>query len=284
MPKGDGALEQYFILDTQVIIRALIIAVFTFALTQIVQRVRRHLRARWVEREQEPGRRGRLATMISVSMTTLDGIIVISGLISLLITLGINMTPILASLGVVGLAFSLGAQALIKDFLAGMVILLENQYAIGEEIQAGPVRGVVEEISMRATRVREYNGRLNILPNSEVRVVANASRDWMRAIVDINLPYSADLQHAQEVLKAAAVRCAEDAEVKPLLQDPPEVAGWNSLFDWAVQIRLSARTQPGKQYAVQVALRRFAIDALNQAGIPVALPSAPGGESPAPRP
>ncbi len=276
-------MEKYFLLDTQVIIRALIIAVFTFALTRIVQRIRTHLRARWVEGEHEPGRKGRLATMISVSMTTLDGIIVISGLISLLITLGINMTPILASLGVVGLAFSLGAQALIKDFLAGMTILLENQYAIGEEIQAGAVRGVVEEISMRATRVREYNGRLNILPNSEVRVVANASRDWMRAIVDINLPYSADLQHAQEVLKSAAARCAEDPEIQPLLLDPPEVAGWNSLLEWAVQIRLSARTLPGKQYAVQVALRRYAIDALIQAAISVALPTATGAESPAPR-
>lgn len=259
-------------LDVQVLIRALIIVFFTFVLTQIVRRLQKHLHRRLVEREQEPGRKGRLATLISVSMTTLNGIIVICGLISLLDTLGINMTPILASLGVVGLAFSLGAQALIKDILAGMAILLENQYTIGEEIQVGAVRGVVEEISMRATRVREYNGRLNILPNSDVRVVANASRDWMRAIIDLNLPYNVDLQKAVETLKSAANRCAADEEIKPLLLDPPEVAGWNSLSDWAVQIRLSARTQPGKQYTVQIALRRYAVEALQQAGIPVALP------------
>lgn len=266
--------------DVQVLIRALIIVIFTFILTQIVCRLQKHLHHRLVEREQEAGRKGRLATLISVSMTTLNGIIVICGLISLLDALGINMTPILASLGVVGLAFSLGAQALIKDILAGMAILLENQFTIGEEIQVGAVRGVVEEISMRATRVREYNGRLNILPNSEVRVVANASRDWMRAIVDLNLPYSADLQKAVETLKSAANRCAEDGEIAPLLLDPPEVAGWNNLSDWAVQIRLSARTQPGKQYAVQIALRRYAVEALQQAGIPVALPAA-GGNLPA---
>jgi small conductance mechanosensitive channel len=265
-------LEEKFILDTQILIHTLIVVILTFALIQVVQLLRKHLRRRLVESEQEPGRKGRLATMISVSTTSLDAIIVISGLISLLSALGINMAPILASLGVVGLAFSLGAQALIKDFLAGMVILLEDQYTIGEEIEVGDVHGVVEEISMRATRVREYSGKLNILPNSEVRIVANYSREWMRAIVDINVPFTADLQQALEALKSAAAHCAEDEAIKPLLLDPPGVAGWNSLSDWAVQIRLSARTKPGKQYTVQIALRQYAIESLQKAGIPIALP------------
>lgn len=262
-----------FFLDVQVLLRCLFLVIFTFVLTQIVQRVKNVLHRRWVEREMDAARKGRIATSISVGVTTLDGIILIGAFISLLDILGIDMTPILASLGIVGLAVSLGAQALIKDFLAGLTILTEHQFAIGDEIKVGAVRGDVEEISMRATRVREYNGLLHIFPNSEVRIVANASREWMRAIVDINLPYSADLHQAYEVLKFAAQRCAEDEQMKPLLLEPPEVIGWNGLSDWAVQIRLAARTLPGKQYAVQTTLRRDAIDALDQAGIPLALPT-----------
>lgn len=267
-------MEPPFYLDLQVLIRSLIIVVFSFVLTQIVIRIKKHLQMRLAKRDMEPSRKGRLATSISVIATTLNGVFIIGGLISLLTTLGIDMTPILASLGIVGLAFSLGAQAMIKDFLAGVAILTEDQFAIGDEIKVGAVRGVVEEISMRATRVREYNGLLNILPNSEVRVVANASREWMRAIVDLNLPYSADLHLAYETLSAAAAKCAEDEAVKELLLDPPEVVGWNGLSDWAVQIRLTARVRPGKQYAVQIALRKYAIDSLNQAGISIAIPNA----------
>ncbi len=276
-------MEKILALDLQVLVRSLIIILFTVALTQIVQAAKRHLHARLIQQDMEASRRGRIVTSISVSVTTLNGILIIGGLISLLTTLGIDMTPILASLGIVGLAFSLGAQSLIKDFLAGLTILTENQFAIGDEIKIGAVRGTVEEISMRATRVREYNGLLHIFPNSEARLVANGSRDWMRAIVDINLPYSADLHQAVSILQEAAQTCGESEAVKPWLLDPPEVAGWNSLSDWAVQIRLTARTLPGKQYGVQSALRRCAIEALAQAGIAIALPLALAGDQPAAR-
>lgn len=265
-------MEKFLTLEIQALIRSLIIIIFTVAITQIVQAAKRHLHARLIQRDMDSSRKGRIATSISVSATTLNGILIIGGLISLLTTLGIDMTPILASLGIVGLGFSLGAQALIKDFLAGLTILTENQFAIGDEIKIGAVRGTVEEISMRATHVREYNGLLHIFPNSDARLVANASRDWMRAIVDINLPYSADLRQAVSILQEAVKTCGESEAVKPWLLDLPEVAGWNSLSDWAVQIRLTARTLPGKQYAVQSVLRRCAIEALTQAGIAIALP------------
>lgn len=263
-------MEQPLVINLQVLIRSLIIVIFTVVLTQIVQRIRKFLHANLLKREMDPSRKNRIATSISVIVTTLNGVFIIGGLISVLTTLGIDMTPILASLGIVGLAFSLGAQALIKDFLAGLAILTENQFAVGDDIKVGTVSGTVEEISMRATRVREFSGLLTVLPNSEVRVAANASREWMRAIVDLNLPYSADLHLAHKALVGAAAQCAADETVKDLLLDPPVVTGWNGLSDWAVQIRLAARTLPGKQYAVQVALRKYAIDALNQTGIPIA--------------
>lgn len=266
-------MKQPLLMDIQILLRVLIVIIFTFFLTQIVQLIKKRLARNWVERENDPIRKRRIATSLSIGITTLNGVIIIGGSVSLLAVLNINITPILTSLGLVGLALSLGAQALIKDFLAGMTILTEQQFSVGDEIKVGAVRGLVEEISMRATRVRDYSGLLYIFPNSEIRIVANASRDWMRAIVDINLPYSADLFQAKEVLKAAAARCAEDKDIKPLLLNPPEVTAWNSLNDWAVQIRLTARTLPGKQYTVQSELMRHAIDALAQAGIPIALPT-----------
>ncbi len=126
---------------------------------------------------------------------------------------------------------------------------------------------------MRATWVREFGGRLFTIPNSEVRSVANLSRGWMRGIVDLTFSYQEDLRRVIEVLQQACELASADEDIKEDLMDPPVVAGWSGINDWGVRVRLVARTRPGRQYAAEIALRRYALQALNAAGIAPVTPA-----------
>lgn len=247
------------------LIQAALILVVAWAGLLAVRGAFRRMYAR-AEKNQN-GRAGRLNTLLLASSNTLAAIILAAALFSLLALAGIDLTPVLASVGVVGLALSLGAQALIKDYIAGFFIFFENQYTVGDEILTGSVRGIVERVSMRATWVREFDGRLYTIPNSEVRVVANASRDWMRAIVDLNFSYQEDLQRVTAALQSACETAAQDEAIQEDLLETPQVVGWSAFSPWSVQVRLLAKTAPGKQYAAEMALRRHALEALETASI-----------------
>lgn len=198
-------------------------------------------------------------------------ILTVAGLMALQ-TLGVNVAPLLAGAGVVGLALSLGAQTLIRDFIGGILILVENQFTIGDAIQVSGVTGNVERITLRATYLRDVEGRLHVIPNGDIRTVSNLTVGWARAIVDLNVDYQADMARVLRLLEGAARAAQEDASIKSDLLEPPQVLGWVGLKEWAVQVRLMAKTAPGKQWGVAMALRRHAIEALQAAGIGVALP------------
>ena len=132
-----------------------------------------------------------MVTFVQILRWGADVLIVGSALLMLLSTFGVDITPLLASVGVAGLAVSLGTQSLIKDLIGGFLILAENQYAVGDSIQVGNVSGNVERITLRATYVRDINGYLHIVPNGEVRIVANQTKGWSRALVDVGVAWRA---------------------------------------------------------------------------------------------
>ena len=195
-------------------------------------------------------------------------ILVIAGLMALQ-TLGVNIAPLLAGAGVAGLALSLGAQTLIRDFIGGIVILAENQFTIGDTIQVGTVTGSVERITLRATYLRDPEGRLHIIPNGDIRLVSNLTVGWARAIVDLDIDYRADMDKVLCALENAARKAQAASEVQASLLEPPQVVGWVGLRDRTVQVRLMAKTRPGHQWAVAMALRKHAVEALRIAGIEV---------------
>lgn len=228
-----------------------------------------------LEAIEDAGRQARLKTLLQVSTSIASGAVLFFAGFATLALLGINLAPVVASVGVIGLAVSLGAQALIKDYIGGFYILVENQFTVGDEITVQQVTGTVERISMRATWVRDFSGRLYTIPNSEVRIVANFSRSWARAIVDFNFAHSEDIRPVVALLQQAVRQAAEDPEMQPILLEEPLVAGWTNLTPWATQIRVTARTQAGKQRAAEVLLRKYALDELNRAGIQLVVPPAP---------
>ncbi len=187
--------------------------------------------------------------------------------------IGLDIGPLLAGAGLVGLALSLGAQTLIKDYIGGLLILFENQFAVGDVIKVGEVSGEVERITLRVTYLRDIEGRLHVLPNGDIRTVSNLTAGYSRAVVDLNVDYDADMQKVSRALEAAAGRAQADETLKADLLEPPQAFGWIAFKDWAVQVRLMAKTMPGKQWKVMMALRQYALEALQAEGVRVALPT-----------
>jgi small-conductance mechanosensitive channel len=199
-------------------------------------------------------------------------VIVVTAVLALLSTFGVNITPLLASAGVAGLALSLGAQSLIKDFIGGLLILIENQYSVGDAIEVGSVSGLVEQITLRATHVRGLNGNLYVVPNGEVRIVANQTKDWSRAVVNLGVAYEEDLDRALGILRESAEAFADQPDMGSQLLEPPTVTGPVSLGDWAITVRVMAKTRPGKHWEVARQLQQFLLATCEREGISLPYP------------
>jgi small-conductance mechanosensitive channel len=258
MEKQDlvGEILIFFGRYLSVILSILIIVILAAIGIRLVKVFQRRFERRIIERQIDAGQQARLMTLERVGASALNIIII----------------PILASAGIVGLAVSLGAQSLIKDYIGGVLILFENQFNVGEDIQVEDVIGTVERIELRATYVRDVQGRLFIVPNGEVRILSNNSRDWGRVLVDLNIAFTADINLAIQTLQAALQQVDSDETLQANLLEPPTIQGWNSLTDWSVQVRLAAKTLPGKQAATAAVLRKYALQALHEANIPLATP------------
>ena len=221
----------------------------------------------------DPERVARLKTFLFAGRSLASVLIVIIAGLTALRVLDIDIGPVLAGAGLVGLALSLGAQTLIRDYIGGLLILLENQFRVGDVIQVGDKTGSVERITVRATYLRDIEGRLHLIPHGEMRILSNVTKDWARAVVDLNVAFDADFGKVIRALEAAARRAQEDETIKADLLEPPQALGWIGFKDWAVQVRIMARTRPGKQWGVMMVLRQYAVEALHAEGVKVALPT-----------
>ena len=255
-----------------VILQIALICLLALIGSWAARKVRHQAERQVLRRFDDPGQQARLKTLMDVSFTTLQAVIAAVAILMILYALGINITPMLAGVGVAGLTLSLGAQTLVKDFLGGFIILFENQFRVGDSIQVGSVSGTVEQITLRATLLRDAQGRQFIIPNGDIRVVSNYTRDWARAVVDVNVPFEADIGQVVRALEAAMQKVAADETIKSDLMEAPQILGWNSFTNWAVQVRLSAKTLPGKHGGVERLMRQTALEALDSAGVQIALP------------
>jgi moderate conductance mechanosensitive channel len=168
----------------------------------------------------------------------------------------INIAPILAGAGILGLAISFGAQSLVRDIISGFFILLENQFAVGDIIEAGGKSGVVERMTMRVVVLRDIEGTMHVIPNGELKVVSNKTRGWARAVVDITVPFTEDVDRIIEVVRDEAEQFSRDPVWSVQLDGPVEVLGVEELRDNALVIRTLLKTQPGSQWSVAREFRR----------------------------
>jgi moderate conductance mechanosensitive channel len=186
--------------------------------------------------------------------------------------LGINLGPLIAGAGIVGVALGFGAQSLVKDFLSGMFMLMEDQYGVGDVIDVGVATGTVEGVSLRTTRLRDVDGVVWHVPNGTIARVGNKSQQWSRAVVDVPVTFQADIAAATEVIRVESDHVWHDPAFASVILAEPTVLGTESLEPGRVVIRIVVRTRPQEQWRVERELRTRIKAALDQAGI--ALPSA----------
>jgi moderate conductance mechanosensitive channel len=206
-------------------------------------------------------------------------VVVVIWAIALLLVLGelqINLAPLLASAGVAGVALGFGAQSLVKDTLSGFFILLENQFGVGDvvEIQtsASPVTGKVEDLTLRVTALRAFDGTLHIVPNGNIQVVSNKSKGWGRAIVDVRLAYDQDVDRVRSLLEELFEEIEREGLLDGWLTQRPSVLGVETLSDYAVVIRLIADTRASKRWDAERRLRERIAARLSREGIRVPMP------------
>jgi moderate conductance mechanosensitive channel len=215
----------------------------------------------------------RMETISRVVWTTGAVLIVVTALLMILDELGVPILPVVASVGFVGLALGLGAQTLIKDMISGLFVLIENQYTIGDVIEIGGVTGTVESISLRKTTTRDLYGTIYHIPNGEVRTVANKSRDWARALVEVGISYDADVDKAIETLQQIGAMLLEEPEFAQVILEEPQVTGVEGLDTTAVRLRIMVKTVPGAEANVQRYLRRQIRLVFAAQGVEIAFPA-----------
>jgi moderate conductance mechanosensitive channel len=195
--------------------------------------------------------------------------------------IGVDLAPLLASAGVVGVALGFGAQSLVRDTLSGFFILLENQYGVGDVVEmqttAAPVAGRVEALTLRVTSLRAFDGTLHVVPNGNIQVVSNKSRGWARAIVDVRVGYDQDVNEVRDVLDDLFDELRRDRSLQDWVRDGPSVLGIERMADIAQEIRITAETRPSKRLDVERLLRERIQRRLSERGIRVPVPTTSAG-------
>lgn len=185
--------------------------------------------------------------------------------------LGFDVAPVIASAGIVGVALSFGAQSLVKDYLSGIFMVFEDQLGIGDVVNLGEASGVVEDVGLRVTQVRDVHGTLWHVRNGEILRVGNSSQGWARAVLDVPLPYDSDLDHVITLLTDTLRELKKDPQVGEFVLDDPEVWGVESLTGESVTVRVAVKTAPSEQWSVSRVLRVRVKKMLDAHGISVPL-------------
>lgn len=188
------------------------------------------------------------------------------------LNLFIDIGPILAGAGILGLAISFGAQSLVKDIISGFFILVEDQFTVGDSIEAAGRTGTVERMTLRMVTLRDLRGVVHMIPNGQLDVVSNITRSWSRAVVDVGVSYAAPVDRVLEVFRDEARRFAADAAWKSRMDGVPDVMGIDALADSAVVIRTAIRTIPGAHWECGREFRRRIKNRLDAEGIEIPFP------------
>ena len=184
----------------------------------------------------------------------------------------VNLGPLIAGAGIVGVALGFGAQSLVKDFLSGTFMLLEDQYGLGDVIDVGDAAGVVEAVNLRTTQIRDVHGTLWHVPNGEIRRVANKSQEWARTVLDVEVAYDTDIAKAMSVIKRVADEVWEEAPDNATILEEPEVWGVEAFGASAIAIRLAMKVEPAEQWATARLVRGRLKEAFDAEGIEIPFP------------
>jgi small conductance mechanosensitive channel len=214
-------------------------------------------------------RRAQRARTIGSVFKSITSLVVFgTAFMMILAELGVNLAPVLASAGILGVAIGFGAQNVVKDFLSGVFMMLEDQYGVGDVVDVGEASGTVEAVGLRITTMRDVNGTVWYVRNGEILRVGNSSQGFAVAVVDVPIGYGADVEQATELIGTAATQLTEAEPISNDVLEPPEVLGVERVSAAeGIMLRLTVKVRPGRQWAVQRSLRARIVGAFEDAGI-----------------
>jgi len=251
------------------IVSYLVYQVLRVAIPEIVER---SVRVRGKGRHAREELRKRSQTLSSILVSTAGIIIAIVATFMVLSEVGVNIAPLLAGAGVIGIAIGFGAQSLIKDVLNGLFILLEDQYNKGDVVRVAGVAGIVEEVNLRRTVLRDLDGIVHSIPNGEITTASNYTKEWSRVNLDVPVAYGEDLDHVIEVINRVGNRLAEDDYFAPKIIKAPQVLRVNNFGDSGIDIKILGETKPLTQWEVTGELRKRIKKAFDEEGIEIPWP------------
>jgi small-conductance mechanosensitive channel len=225
-----------------------------------------------VRGESKEGRKKRADTLQGVFMGLGKILIILLVIFMTLSEMKVNIGPILAGLGIAGIAVGFGAQYLVRDLIAGVFILLENQYRVGDVAKVADIFGLVEEVNLRKTVLRDLDGLVHHVPNGEIRVASNATRHFSRVNLDISVAYGTDLDHAFSVINRVGQELAEDENWRGRIRTAPQVLRVNKFGDSGIEIKILGDVKPIEQWNVMGELRYRLKKAFDAEGIEIPWP------------
>jgi small conductance mechanosensitive channel len=275
-PGSAGVNIGEWFLDRIPILVVLVAATILSALARIaVRRMQRRIEGEGPITEDQRNLQ-RAATLTQALSYTVQVSIWTIALLLVLGNVGVNLGPLLAGAGIAGVALGFGAQSVVRDFLSGFFILLENQYGVGDLVEVvaagGSVTGKVEIISLRTTSIRAFDGTLHIVPNGNLQIVGNRFRGWARAIIDVGVAYGEDIERVRQVLEELFDELREDEELKDSFLDGPRVLGIERLGEYDVVLRVVAETTPSARLKLERELRTRIKRRFDDRGIESPLP------------
>ena len=217
-------------------------------------------------------REKRAETLVHIVKNAIKVFIYIVASFMILREIGVDIAPLLAGVGIAGLAIGFGAQTLVKDFLTGFFILMENQYRVGDVVKIGDHAGLVEKIKLRTTTLRDLQGVVHIIPNGEVQSVNNMTHEWSRAVLDIGVAYKEDVDRVIGVLERVGKELRQEEAYSQIMLEDPQILGVDNFGESEVTIKMITKTCPLKQWQVARELRRRIKYAFDREGIEIPFP------------
>jgi len=230
--------------------RIVLIVVLALAAMEISQLSIMQLFTRIALRASTPRRASQLRTLAPLLIGVVNTSLVVLAVMMSLSAVGVQIGPLLAGAGIVGVAFGFGAQTLVKDFLTGIFLIIEDTVSVGDAVRIGDVGGAVEEMSLRTIKLRDYDGTLHVFPYSEAQVIHNQSKNFSYYVIEITISRSSDIARAMQLMREAGAALQHDENLSGLALAPLEIAGVDKISDAGIAIKGRIKTMPGMQYAV----------------------------------
>jgi small-conductance mechanosensitive channel len=257
MPELSWATVVSWLIDhgIRILVIAAVAAVLWFALNKFLPPIVRRTVSRTGYKESKSAVEKRTNTLLSVFKGMGRVFIVVVAIMMVLDEAGIPVAPVLAGFGIVGIAIGFGAQYLIRDLIAGIFIILENQYRVGDVVNVANVGGLVEDITLRKTVLRDLDGIVHHIPNGTIQTASNYTRNFSRVNLNISVGYGTDLDHAISVINRVGKELAEDEKWRKIIKSPPQVLRVDNLGDSGIDIKILGDVEPIRQWDVMGELR-----------------------------